>query len=191
MFGPLRREASAGLRTNARTPCPMAVSCRTSSFPLFPVAPVINIMDYLQSYRQGQYNNRAVFPTQTTCRCGIGVEPRLRAHRLSRRQYALLTVTGARLAFDRRYISSFHQAHGNCQKQSTSCFSKREVMNSKDARQRGNHGAPLRAGHPSVMHSQAGGLLAHFSAEPFRLSYTQAQQASPLPWRRTPRLESP
>src|SRR5262249_41713900 len=43
----------------------------------------------------------------------------------------------------------------------------------------------------NAMHSQAGGLLAHFSAEPFRLSYTQAQQASPLPWRRTPGLESP
>src|SRR5215472_6600071 len=47
MFGPLRRAASAGLRTNARTGCPIAVSCRTSSCPLFPVAPVINIMDYL------------------------------------------------------------------------------------------------------------------------------------------------
>src|SRR5262249_29423266 len=43
----------------------------------------------------------------------------------------------------------------------------------------------------NAMHSQAGGLLAHFSAEPFRLSYTQALQASPLPKRRTPRLESP
>src|SRR5215471_8101173 len=33
----------------------------------------------------------------------------------------------------------------------------------------------------NAMHSQAGGLLGHFSAEPFRLPYTQAQRASPLP----------
>src|SRR4030095_13670402 len=47
MFGLLRRAASVGLRTNARTGCPIVVSCRISSCPLFPVVPVISITDYL------------------------------------------------------------------------------------------------------------------------------------------------
>src|SRR5678815_5523944 len=59
MFGPLRCRTSGELRTNARTRCPIAVSCRTSSCPLFPVAPVINIMDYLRWCRQDQC---VVFP---------------------------------------------------------------------------------------------------------------------------------
>jgi hypothetical protein len=102
------------------------------------------------------------------------------------------------------YIAKVNARHGNFRNQSTSCFSKPEVYELQRCASAWRPCAPLRGGlddrwdlshvqfHDrlaelrrrgadriirNIMHSRAGGLLAHFSAEPSRLSYTQAQQA--------------